>query len=267
MDKATIIGLILSWASLVVSVILEELHKGKTIGDIHVAAYFLAGPAVLVFGGSFGATLIGLSGREIKELPAKLKVAFFRKTHDVEALIKQLLDFAVRARRDGILALENDIDGLGDPFMKKGFQLAIDGADLDNIHEILEQDLSKVKLWYKEGEEFCKQMGGFFPTLGVIGTVMGLISMLSNLEDAASMGPAIAAAFIATLYGVCAANIVFLPLANKIKNVGAQEIMVRKVVLEGVLSIQSGASIRITESRLRALVGEDKAGETKKGKE
>jgi hypothetical protein len=129
MDKATIIGLILSWASLVVSVILEELHKGKTIGDIHVAAYFLAGPAVLVFGGSFGATLIGLSGREIKELPAKLKVAFFRKTHDVEALIKQLLDFAVRARRDGILALENDIDGLGDPFMKKGFQLAIDGAD------------------------------------------------------------------------------------------------------------------------------------------
>jgi chemotaxis protein MotA len=254
MDKATVGGLILAWASLIGSVVLEETAKGVAVD---LSPFFMLAPAVLVFGGTFGATAIGFSVKEVMELPAKTKSAFFRKTHDVEALIKQLLDFAVRARRDGILALENDIDGLGDPFMKKGFQLAIDGADLDNIHEILEQDVAKIKLWYKEGEEFYKQLGGFGPTLGIIGTVLGLIAMLSNLEDAASMGPAIAAAFMATLYGVSCANLVFLPIANKIKNVGTHEVLIRRVILEGVVSIQSGTSIRITESRLRSLIGED----------
>ena len=258
MDKATIGGLILAWASLIGSLILEG-------GASDLKAFFKLAPAVLVFGGTFGATLIGFSMKEIMEIPAKAKTAFSRKAADFEVLIKQILDFAVRARRDGILALENDIDGLEDPFMKKGVQLAIDGADLDNIREILEQDIAKRKLWFKEGEEFFKQLAGFSPTLGIIGTVLGLISMLSNLADAGSMGPAIASAFIATMYGVSCANLIYLPLGNKLKNVGAQDVLEKRVIMEGVVSIQSGASIRITESRLRSLIGEEGEGEKGKG--
>ena len=256
MDKATIGGLLLAWISLIGSVMLEGGGEGGGGGESKLKMFFKLAPAVLVFGGTLGATAIGFSLKEILEIPSKLKTAFSRKAMDFEVLIKQILDFATRARRDGILALENDIDGLEDPFMQKGFQLAIDGADLDNIHEILEQDIARSKLWFKEGEEFFKGLAGFAPTLGIIGTVLGLISMLSNLSDAGSMGPAIASAFIATMYGVSSANLLFLPLGNKLKNVGAQDALEKRVILEGVVSIQSGASIRITESRLRALVGE-----------
>ncbi len=274
MDKATIGGLILAWVSLIGSVVIEKMEAaaaghgggGGGGGASLIEEFVKIGPAVLVFGGTLGATAIGFSMKEIMELPAKIKLAFNRKAQDLEALLKQILDFATRARRDGILALENDIDGLEDPFMKKGFQLAVDGADLDNIREILEQDIAKRKLWFKEGEEFFKQLGGFAPTLGIIGTVLGLISMLANLENASSMGPAIAAAFIATLYGVSSANLVFLPIGNKIKNVGAQDLLEKRVILEGVVSIQSGASIRITESRLQSLIGEHEGHKTEKKK-
>lgn len=273
MDKATIGGLILAWVSLIGSVVIEKLEAaaaGHGGGGGHeesiLKAFIKIGPAVLVFGGTLGATAIGFSMKELLELPPKIKLAFSRKAQDLEALLKQILDFATRARRDGILALENDIDGLDNPFMKKGFQLAIDGADLDNIREILEQDMAKRKLWFKEGEEFFKQLGGFAPTLGIIGTVLGLISMLSNLENASSMGPAIAAAFIATLYGVSFANLVFLPIGNKIKNVGVQDLLEKRVILEGVVSIQSGASIRITESRLQSLIGEHGKGKAEEKK-
>jgi len=259
MDKATIGGLILAWVALISSVMIEG---GGKLDELK--GFFKLAPAILVFGGSFGATAIGFSMKEIMEIPAKTKMAFNRKQQDFEVLIKQILDFAARARRDGILALESDIDNLKDPFMQKGFQLAIDGADLDNIQDILEQDMARSKLWYKEGEEFFKQLGGFCPTLGIIGTVLGLVSMLSNLADSASMGPAIASAFIATLYGVSFANLVYLPLGNKLKTVGAQDTLEKRVILEGVVSIQSGASIRITESRLRALIGEHEKGEEKK---
>ena len=257
MDKATIGGLLLAWASLIGSLLLEG-------GGSDMKAYFKLAPAVLVFGGTFGATAIGFSMKEIMEVPAKAKTAFSRKKQDFEALIKQIIDFATRARRDGILALENDIDSLDDPFMKKGLQLAIDGADLDNIQEILEQDINRSKAWFKEGEEFFKQLAGFSPTLGIIGTVLGLISMLSNLADAGSMGPAIASAFIATMYGVSCANLIYLPLGNKLKNIGAQDVLVKRVILEGVVSIQSGASIRITESRLRSIIGEEEGKEKEK---
>ena len=264
MDKATIGGLVLAWVSLIGSVMLEGGGEGGGGGESKLKMFFKLAPAVLVFGGTLGATAVGFSLKELLEVPAKLKTAFSRKALDFEVLIKQVIDFATRARRDGILALETDIDGLSDAFMKKGFQLAIDGADLDNIHEILEQEINKTKVWYKEGEEFFKGMAGFAPTLGIIGTVLGLISMLSNLADAGSMGPAIASAFIATMYGVSSANLLFLPLGNKLKNVGAQDILEKRVILEGVVSIQSGASIRITESRLRSLVHEHAAHDEKK---
>jgi chemotaxis protein MotA len=242
-------GIIIAWASLIGSVLMEG-------GELN--AFFLLPSAVLVFGGTFGAALTGISMTELKELPAKTKLAFFSKEPEFGEIIKQIVEFSTRARRDGILSLENDIEQMKDPFMQKGFQLAIDGTDLDNLRDIMEQEIQRRKTWVKEGEEFYKQLGGFAPTLGVIGTVCGLIHMLANLENASSMGPAIAAAFIATLYGVSFANLLFIPVANKIKNVYTAEILARKLILEGVVSIQSGTSIRTLESRLTSLVPDHK---------
>jgi chemotaxis protein MotA len=155
--------------------------------------------------------------------------------------------------------------------MKKGLQMLVDGVDMDRLRETLEQDIASLKLWYKEGEEFWKQMGGFGPTLGIIGTVLGLIQMLSELEDAESMGPAIASAFIATMYGVSSANLLYLPIGNKIKTVGNADLLGKKIILQGLICMQAGISPRMTEQTLLSFLypeskttGEGKAGKREK---
>ena len=252
MDKATVIGLILGWASVVACGWLEGSEA---------KAFIMLPGFILVFGGTFGAAIAGITMKEFAELPKKLKKAFSGGGSDYVATITQLLDFAARARRDGILALEDAVESLKDPFMKKGFQLAIDGTDGDSIAEILDLEVAAVKRWYKEGEDFCKQLGGYGPTLGIIGTVMGLISMLSNLSNAEGMGPAIASAFIATMYGISSANLIYLPLGAKMKNAAERDLLGKRLVMDAVLSIQSGAAPRIVERRLYALIGEEKEEE------
>jgi chemotaxis protein MotA len=248
MDKATVAGLILAWVSLILSVALEG-------GELQ--AFLKLGPAVLVFGGTLGAAMVGVSMGEITGLPKRLRKAFFQETMDVDALAKQFMSFAATARRDGILALENQVEELANPFMKRGFQMAVDGTDSDSLRDIMEADIAATKVWYKQGEEFFRQLGGFSPTLGIIGTVLGLIDMLSNLEDSESMGPAIASAFIATMYGVSAANLVFLPIANKLKTAAEKEIRLKRFMLEGICCIQAGMSMRTIEERLSAMGGDE----------
>jgi len=241
MNLLTFGGLILTWGSLIAAIIMDGAS---------LSSFMKLAPAILVFGGTFGATAVGFSMEEILALPKKTNRAFFTPKFDYEGVINSLVGFATKSRRDGVLALEDSIEAIKDDFMKKGLQMLVDGVDMDRLRDTLEQDIASLKQWYKEGEEFWKQMGGFSPTLGIIGTVLGLIQMLSELENAESMGPAIASAFIATMYGVSAANLLYLPLANKIKNVGTKDLLQKRIILQGLLCMQAGISPRMTEQTL-----------------
>ncbi len=245
MDLATLIGLVLAWGAFLGSILIEG-------GDL--SALINPSAALLVFGGTLGASMICFPLSTVTSLPGIVKNAFLTKKEDVGHLIKTLVGYAEKARREGLLALEDEVQKMDDPFLKKGIQLAIDGTDPQLVREIMETDISFLGSRHHEGANLFGTMGGFAPTLGVIGTVSGLVHMLANLSDPGSMGPSIAAAFIATLYGVCSANLLFLPLGNKLKAISHEEVLVREVIMEGILAIQAGDNPRIVEEKLKAFL-------------
>lgn len=255
MIKTTLGGLIFAWGCLITSIILEGAD---------MKSFLKLAPAILVFGGTIGATAIGFSMEEVTSVPAKLKMAFSSKKYEYEVIIKEMVEYATISRRDGVLALEDRIDKVTDVFTRKGLQMAVDGVDQERIREAMETDLTSMQHWFKSGEEFMKQMGGFSPTLGIIGTVLGLIMMLSDLSNTEGLGHAIASAFIATMYGVSAANLLYLPLAIKLKTVAAHEMLEKRIILEGIIAIQSGVSPRMLEQLLQSNIYPEKA-ESKAG--
>jgi chemotaxis protein MotA len=187
-------------------------------------------------------------------LPAIIKNAIIGAPMDLPKTIQILVSFAERARREGLLALEEQARDIDDPFLQKGIQLAVDGTDPELVPAILETEIAYLGERHTAGASILSTMGGFAPTLGVIGTVAGLVHMMANLSDPGSMGPAIASAFIATLYGVSSANLVFLPLGNKLKQRNGIEILLREIQIEGILSIQAGDNPRVVEEKLKAFL-------------
>ena len=245
MDLATIIGLLLAWGALVGSLLMEG-------GDPRALVNILA--ALLVFGGTLGAATVSFRLDQIKGIPDILRKAFTAKEQDVPAAIAMLVKFAERARRDGLLTLEDEALKVDDEFLKRGIRLAVDGTDPEMVREILSTEIHFLQSRHKVGESIFTTMGGFAPTLGIIGTVIGLIHMLANLSDPGKMGPLIAGAFIATLYGVSSANLIFLPIGNKLRARSSDEVLVREVMIEGILAIQAGDKPRIVEDKLKAFL-------------
>lgn len=243
MDLATVIGMLLAWGALIGGLLLEG-------GELKSLVNIPAG--LLVFGGTLGAGIISFKMDQIVGVPAVLMQAFTSKTHDMAEVIYTLVQLAERARREGLLVLEEDTRRIDDAFLQRGMRLAIDGTDPELLRTILTTDIHFLNQRHKMGESIFSTLGGFAPTLGIIGTVMGLIHMLANLSDPSKMGPLIAGAFIATLYGVSSANLLFLPIANKLKIYSAEEVMIREIIVEGVLSIQAGDNPRIVEEKLKA---------------
>jgi chemotaxis protein MotA len=227
---------------------------------VNGAMFLDMGAIILIFGGTFGATLLSLP------LPTFLmacangfKHVFVSHEIDVNALIKTLVSFAEKARREGLLALESEANAVEDPFLRKGIQLVIDGRDTEVIRKIMETEVSFVAEKSKKEEILFQTMGGFSPTMGIIGTVLGLISMLSKLgsfsqsgDVAGKLGEATASAFIATFFGVLLANAVWLPFANRLKQRNEHALLMREIQIEGVLSVQAGDNPRLLEEKLHA---------------
>lgn len=245
MDFATVLGLLLAWGALVGALLMEG---GELRALINLPA------ALLVFGGTLGAGMMSYRMNQIMGLPGILRQAFQERTEDVADVIVLLVRLAERARREGLLVLEEEARRLDDAFLKKALQLAVDGTDPELVREILTTEIHFLQNRHKVGESIFTTLGGFAPTLGIIGTVMGLIHMLANLSDPGKMGPLIAGAFIATLYGVSSANLIFLPIGNKLRARSAEEVLMREVMVEGVLSIQAGDNPRIVEEKLKAFL-------------
>lgn len=243
MDLATILGLLLAWGALLGALFME----GGKVADLANPSAF-----VIVAGGTLGATTIAFSLKQMLGLPTVLRNAFFCKDTDLAELITITVEFARKARREGILALEEEARNLDNKFLQMGIQLVVDGTPSEMVREILETEIVSLQERHKVGESIFSTMGGFSPTLGIIGTVMGLIHMLSSLDEPGKMGSAIAAAFVATLYGVAFANLVFLPIGSKLKARTAEEIIAYDMIIEGILSLQAGDNPRMVEAKMMA---------------
>jgi chemotaxis protein MotA len=254
LDFATILGLVIALAALALS---------AWIGNVDARIIFARYEAfILVFFGTVGATMVSFPLRTFwGGLTRGLKTAFVEPVYHEREVIATLVSFAEKARREGLLALENEAAALEDEFMRKGIQLVIDGRDTDIIRKILETEVAFVQERNAKAEGVFMTMGGFSPTLGIIGTVLGLIAMLKALGSlsgngniAGQLGVATAQAFVATFFGIALANLVWIPLATKIRERAGQELLLREIMIEGILSIQAGDNPRLLEEKLHAFL-------------
>lgn len=246
MDITTVIGLLLGCAGLIFGFIVEGGHLSS----------LLSFPAFLiVFGGTFGATIIGTPLSSLKKFPQWLRIAFRNQSFGAEDAYHSLIQFAEKARREGLLSLEPELQAINNKFTSQGMQLVIDGTDPEVIKKILESNIAAMESRHKIGINAFEAAGGFSPTMGIIGTVMGLIHVLGNLTDPEALSSSIASAFSATLYGVALANVFLLPVANKLKIKSKQEVETMEMILDGIISIQSGENPSILKEKLKTHLG------------
>lgn len=248
MDLATIIGLGLAFGAVVGAFKIE----GGELGAI-----FIFAPMLIVIGGTLGATIITTSIQTVKQVPNYLRLAFFGKSRRLTSSIDTIVRLAEKARREGILGLESNLKEFTDPFFKKALQLVIDGTEVTALREILETEIAYVEERHKRGIIFFQKAGGFAPTLGILGTVLGLVHTLGNTDDASKMATSIAGAFIATLWGVGLANLFFLPVSDKLRMRHDEEMAHLELLMEGVVAIQSGENPRNIRTRLHAFIAPD----------
>lgn len=234
MEKSTVIGLILA----VISIFVGMALKGAPLSNlINLPAY------LIIFGGTAATLFIAFPMSELAKFPKLMKLIFVQpKLISKREIIDIFVDWATVTRREGLLALESKVEEINDPFLKNGMRMIIDGNDQDFVHDVLMEDISAMEDRHKTGALIFTQAGTYAPTLGVLGAVVGLVAALGNLSDIEKLGHSIAAAFIATLLGIFSGYVLWHPIANKLKRMSKREAEVKLMMVEGLLSIQSGVS-------------------------
>lgn len=244
MDKSTVIGLGLA--------ILFTGGSIITSGDLSA---FIDIPSILiVLGGTIASTLIAFPLDDIKNVKSVFQKAFFYDKIDPSDVIDRIIDLANVARKDGLLALEDKADEFNDEFMKKSIMLIVDGTDPELVRNILETELTFLEERHGQGQGILQTMGTYAPAFGMIGTLIGLVNLLKELDDPSAIGPNMSVALVTTFYGSVLSNTVFLPLAQKLKAKSGSEILVKELMLEGLLSIQAGENPRIIEEKLKTFI-------------
>lgn len=244
MEKTTLIGLISGLLFIIISIMLS----GSVLDFVNIPSVFI------VVGGVFASTAVSYPMKMLTSLVKVIGNAFRQHEVDLNADVELIIRIANIARREGILALENVVNEENDSFLCKGIMLIVDGTDPELVRSIMETDLSLVKERHSQGQSVLNSMSAFSPAFGMIGTLIGLINMLRNLSDPDTLGPSMAVALITTLYGVILANLVFTPLAKKLKFQGDEECLRKELLLEGMLSIQDGENPRIIREKLNAFL-------------
>jgi chemotaxis protein MotA len=248
MDPATIIGLLLAFGALFAMITLEGAN---------VASVLLPAPMILVF---FATIAVGIAGGTIKDAIAGFKSlpsAFIGKTSKPQDTIDQLVSLAEKARSDGLLSLEQEADSIDDPFLKGALQNVADGTDGEELRILLEDELATKAKSSRNAAKFFTTMGGYAPTVGIIGTVVSLTHVLENLSVPEELGHMIAAAFVATLWGLLSANFIWLPIGARLRRLSDLDVERMTLTMEGVLAIQAGSQPRLLGERLRAMVPAD----------
>jgi len=249
MDITTIFGLLLGISAVLISFLMEGGH---------ISSLLQAPAMILVIFGTFGASIVTTSFSQLTSLPKLIKVILFEKKLNPQELIDLIYELSQKSRKNGLLSLEKELGNIKDSFLKKAIQLAIDGFETNKIREILEIEMSYIEERHKVGATFFQKLGGFSPTLGIIGTVLGLIHALANMESSESMAQSIAAAFIATLWGVALANLIYLPIADKLKVKHQHEALYLEIISEGVISLAMGDNPRVIRMKLLSFLLPDK---------
>lgn len=223
--------------------------------------YFVQWASIfVVFGGLTAAILINFSIPEIKLVPKVFREAFREDRQDLPALINTFVDLSTKARREGLLALEASLEEVNDSFIKKGVLLAVDGIEPEIIKDIMMAEVVAMEERHRKGRAIIEKCGEYAPAWGMIGTLVGLVLMLQNLNDPATLGPNMAIALLTTLYGSLLANLVFIPMASKLANKTEEEVFVKQIIVEGVIGVQSGQNPKILEEKLSAFLPETVRG-------
>ncbi len=244
MDIATLLGIVVCFGLMVTAMLLGG----------SIAAFIDVPSMMITIGGTLGATFTSYPLKDVLGVINVVKNTFLFKPQDPVAVIQQLVQFAQIARKEGILALENEIEKIDDPFFKKAIQLAVDGTEPEVMRDILETEIAFVEERHKNGAAMMEFMATLAPAFGMIGTLIGLVQMLRTMNDPSTIGPAMAVALITTFYGAVMANVLFTPFANKLKVRSSEEILVKDIILAGILSIQAGDNPRILEQKLHAYI-------------
>jgi chemotaxis protein MotA len=245
MDPAPAIGIGAGFAVVITANVLEG---GNPMSLLMLPAI------LLVFGTSILVSIAGGTMMDAKNIVPSLKRAFTGKVEPASAMIPEVVSLAERARREGLLALEESLTTLDDPFLVKGVTMAIDGTDPEELRDILEAEVHAKRGEDKQSAKFFADCGAYAPTIGIIGTVMGLVHVLENLAAPEELGHLIAGAFVATLWGVTSANVIWLPLASRLKRLGELECSRMELAIEGVAAIQAGSNPRIIAQKLQSLL-------------
>ncbi len=242
MDRASIIGILLGLSAVVLGNVLEG---GKIRSLLQPTA------AIIVFGGTIGATLLSTPPSVILRALLAIKEVFTGRRDERERLIKEIVRFATISRKNGLIALESEIEGIDNQYLRNAVRLAIDGMSPKMLRETMEQENIAFEEQGKRVAKVYETAGGFAPTIGILGAVLGLIHVMENLSDPSKLGAGIAVAFVATIYGVGSANLIFLPISKKLMNRVNEELFTRGMILEGVSGIQTGIHPHYLEERLR----------------
>jgi len=243
-DISTLIGIAVAFGLVIVSILMG--------GD---GSWFISYPSVMiVMGGTMGATLLSYPLSEVLSVFKVAKNVFLHRSQMPNRLIPLIAGFAKKARQEGILSFESQLKDIEDPFLVKGIQMAIDGMESNSIEDVMTTEIQYLEERHRLGSEIFTTMGTFAPAVGMLGTIIGLVQMLMQMEDPSQIGAPMAVALLTTFYGTLLANLLFLPVAGKLKTRSKQEILVKQMVLEGVISIQSGDNHRIVEQKLKAFI-------------
>lgn len=244
MDLGTIMGIIAGTLFVVIGILLD----GSLLSFLDLPS------AMIVFGGTIASILVAYPLKKVLEAMKIASKAFSNQVVESGEIIGKVIELANTARKEGLLALEEAAEDIDDEFLKKGVMLIVDGTDPELVRNLLETELTFIEERHSEGQGIFEAMGSFAPAFGMIGTLIGLINMLRKLDDPSAIGPSMAVALVTTFYGSLLANLIFLPMANKLKLRSREEILRKEIMVEGLLSIQAGENPRIIEEKLKAFL-------------
>ena len=246
MDLATIFGFVIGFG-----LIGWAIFEGT---EGHMGVFVAPGEIAIVLGGATAATLISFPLRRVLEALKVFKQAFFSRSASLPTLIQDIVNYAEIARRDGILSLENIAKDIKDEFLVRGIQMAVDGSDPDLIEKVLESELEASMERHEQGRGIFEAIGKYAPGFGMVGTLIGLVLMFKNMDDPSKIGPGMSIALLCTLYGAVLANLVTLPVAEKLKLRSAEERLRKEIMIRGVMAIQSGDNPRVVEQKLKTFL-------------
>jgi len=255
-DALTPIGFIVGFSMLILGIV--------TNGGITGFMSFIDLSSMLVvFGGMIAALLVSFPVKEMRHIFTVIRQAFSHREQNLSQLIKTFVALSERARREGLLSLEVELEKVEDPFIRKGILLAVDGIEPNVINDIMQAEITAMEERHRKGRSLLEKAGEYAPAWGMIGTLIGLVLMLNNLDDPSGLGPNMAIALVTTFYGVLLANLVFLPLASKLALKTEEEVFLKQIVIEGVIGVQSGQNPKLLEEKLSAFLSTSERKEAK----